>query len=178
VLRPTRRWTRQEQDAQLASAPLYVYAAPTTTLLNALAADYTRLTGEAVRGWRRRNLIASAYRVHGPDFRAFVADRFRETGTTTNLLWDVRCSRPRLQSAVGTAIATHGVPSPPLGPTALDCGCPVDRLIIGLVYCVGHRPMFDARDCRRHDRRASNPEAARFFPAETVVPGIRTGRES
>ena len=46
-----------------------------------------------------------------------------------------------------------------------DCGCDEADLLAGLIYCAAHRPRFDLKSHRRFDRRPSNPDATRFFPA-------------
>lgn len=178
---PVERWTRPESEANIASAPRFSQPAPPREQLNALVAGYARITGDLVRGPAKRNLIAACYRVHGEDFLSLVAELFRATGTATNLLGEIRCMSPRVRSAAVTAISTPstfttsgtqtGEPRrvgglPQRADKVLDCGCPVDGLLPGLIYCADHRLAFDGRDRRRHDRRPSNPEAARFFAAD------------
>lgn len=178
-----RRWTSAERDAHIAAAPVFSFAAPTPEQLDALVEGYTAITRDSVRVWGKRNLIATCYRVHGDDVLKLIAERFRATRTITNLLGDIRCM-PRRRP--GIAVASAGVaPSPasatPVVPTRqlertvdraeqmareqLHCGSPTERLLVDLVYCRDHEPVFDGRDERRHDRRPSNPEAARFFAA-------------
>lgn len=178
MLRPVaRRWTRQEFQAHLASAPRFFHDAPTRDRLDALEAWYTRLTGEPGGRAGRRNLLAAGHRVHGPDYEAFVADRFHETGTTTNLLGEVRCASPRTSRLAAPSSMPSVASSWRVDRVALDCGCPVGRLLPLLVYCEGHRPPFDPTDAWRHDRRSSNPEAVRFFSREAPL-GSRGGGNS
>jgi hypothetical protein len=156
VLRPPiRRWTAEERTARIAAAPSFSYPPPSDLELAALVEGYVRITGEPVRRGGQRNLIATGYRVHGLDYLTLLEETYRATGTT-NLLGEVRCTPPRpnvqIQSET-TASLRH----------ALDCGCRLEALLLGLVYCADHRPPFNGDDRRRHDRRPSNPEAARFF---------------
>jgi hypothetical protein len=77
----TRRWTRQETVARVASAPPFRHPSPDELLLRELVAGYEHITGDAVRRPAKRNLIAACHRVHGDAFLPLVAHRFASTGT-------------------------------------------------------------------------------------------------
>jgi hypothetical protein len=197
VLRPAeRRWTKAELDARIAAAPPFSFGPPTPERLEALVAGYVRLTGDPVGRSAKRNFLAACFRMHGEDTLGVIAERYRVTGTITNLLGAVRClprrTRPTTNAAPGAAplspIAIQVVSAPRrvpamdrtvlLAQAPFDCGCPLERLLPDLVYCRDHVPAFDGRDERRHDRRASNPEAARFFelPPMAARAGNRDAR--
>lgn len=67
---------------------------------------YEQITGGRVHRQLQRNLIAACYRVHGDDFLPLVRQWFARTGTTTNLLGELRVLPPRelgpIQAAPGS----------------------------------------------------------------------------
>jgi hypothetical protein len=124
-----------------------------------IAAVNTAITGAPTDRARKRNLIAAAYRTVGPDFFEVVKARFAETRTETNLLLDLRSGWRPGRSGVQDQGKQEGS-----GRMPADCGCPDPALLPGLIHCQRHRPRYDPTSTRRYDRRASNPDAARFFP--------------
>jgi hypothetical protein len=133
----TTRWTRAETRARIASARPLRWPSPDGDRLERLIAGYERITGEHVNRPRHRsaqvNLIAVCYRVHGDAFLEVLADWYLATGTTVNLLGQVRCAppaesiAPRSPSAVmpkddrpsETAPIPGRQPSADLGPLVL-----------------------------------------------------------
>jgi hypothetical protein len=102
----TRRWTREETLARVATGPEFRHLNPTPTQLDDLVRGYEQATGVRVRRQPQRNLIAACYRVHGDDFLLLVRQWFARTGTTTNLLGELRVLPPRelgpIQAAPGS----------------------------------------------------------------------------
>lgn len=190
-----RRLSRADVDERIAVAPPFGYPAPSRAQSDVLIRGYSRITRDPVTSQAKRNLLEAAYRVHGTDFLAVVAATFRTSGTALDLLLDVRCLEPRRQSgANGHAAATdqdfnrrngatdvvggHGRLASPIransqpgrAPLTGDCGCPMEQLLEGLIYCAGHRPHFDGRSDTRYDRNPSNPAAARFAESSLQPP--------
>ena len=141
-------------QVRIASAPPLRYAPPDHPLLEELVAGYSHITGDPVRGARKRNLVATSYRVHGDDFLPLAQRLFARTGTATNLLGEIRCLAPLL---------ARRVVGEPLGGTGEPASQPASELLPGLIYGEHNRPPFDPTSTRRYDRRPSNPDAAAFF---------------
>lgn len=143
---------------------------------------YTAITGDPAKTRGKKQLLAACFRVHGPDTLAYIEYMYQESGTVTNLLGVLRSADP---PPAGEPVA-HPAPdaSNPVAPPASTpvprastavtvrrpfdvatwdgCRCPVETLLPDLIYCDAHRPPFGTGDAR-HDRRTSNPRAARFF---------------
>jgi hypothetical protein len=105
------------------------------------------------------NMLAAAYRVHGPDTVATLAELFEERGSTVNLLGTLRCTPPRAERIAQSplheqATLTSAASSSELS-RAFHAGppCPVDLALPNLVYCHAHRPPFDPMSIVRSDRR-------------------------
>jgi hypothetical protein len=161
----TRRWSAEETKARVASAPLFEYPPPDESVLGELVAGYTHIAGDPVRTQRKRNLVATCYRVHGDEFLPLVQRLFAKSGTATNLLGQIRClapSRTSWHSEKKTMNET--APIAPLASEALP----------GLIYSAENRPRFDSISKRRYDRHPSNPDAAGFF-AEGELTTARAG---
>jgi hypothetical protein len=145
---------------------------------------YEHVTGDVVRRQAQRNLIAACYRVHGDDLLPLVLETFERTGTAINLLGELRVLRPRQprpaadpDSPTPSDRNRHQTGASVVGgqvrldqPAQVDpdsawCGCPEEVLRPGLLYCEDHQPRFGSAPTLRHDRRESNPAAARFFAA-------------
>lgn len=182
--RATSRASRSNRTVALeriAAAPPFTVAAPTRQESARLAASYTAITGDRVTSQAKLNLLSAAYRVHGAGFSALLATVFRERGSVNDLLLELRTRAPlhRPEAADTPARSIRRLPpqdsreqpgrrrAASSSPESLNCGCPPDQLLPGLLYCGKHRPLFDPSRPFRHDRRASNPAASRFFPRRT-----------
>lgn len=146
-----KRWSSAETKARIAGAPEFGFPSPPRPLLDALVAEYETLTGDPVRTFPKRNLLAACYRVHGPATTAFIADEFARRGTAANLLGFIRTSPPRPSEA---QVLRERHSAPP---------CPAEECLPHLIYCAGHRPPFDRTSTLRYDCRPSNPGAAVYF---------------
>lgn len=187
MLRPhVRRWTREQTADRVAQAPDMAFDRIDGAELDELCRAYTAITGDPVSTHGKKRLVAACHRMHGPDTLAVIEHIFRETGTATNLLGLVRTARPSMAARpIAAPTADQQAPSPgPSGhmpasaplprfvPITIDiatwdgCRCPLDRLLPDLIYCPDHRPAFGATGETRHDRRPSNPRAARFFAGD------------
>ena len=91
----TRRWTRDETRARVVDGPEFPHPRPTPSQLDDQVHGYEQATGDRVRTQAKRNLLAACYRLHGDDFLPLVAEWFGRTGTTTNLLGELRVLPPR-----------------------------------------------------------------------------------
>jgi hypothetical protein len=180
----TRRWTREETRARATGGPEFRFPSPDRSQLDALVADYERITASTVRRLAQRNLIATCYRVHGYHLLPLVLEWFDRTGTTTNLLGELRRLPPRdsvpaapttvadvSSSRQGAAAKTttraservdHDAPRSLADAESAWCGCPEEGLRPGVLYCSAHYRYGYAGKLRL-DRRESNPAAARFF---------------
>ena len=105
-----RRWTKAERDARIAAAPPFSFAPPAPKEIEALIAGHVRIAGDPVRSWGKQNLIATCYRVHGEDTLDVIAERYRVTGTVTNLLGDVRCLPRRTHRRTDAAPSARPLP--------------------------------------------------------------------
>lgn len=142
-------------------APRFVQGWLDEATLDRLCAGYTSITGVRIASPSKRRLLAGAARGAGVHFLEWVRARFEQTGTERNLLADIRGGwRPVAVPTAQLAAQESGLPGHDPW-----CGCSIDRLLPGLLYCEGHRPAFDGRSRVRYDRRRSNPDAARFFAA-------------
>lgn len=187
---PLKRWTRAQTADRVAQAPDMVFDRIDGPDLDELCRAYTAITGDPVRTPGKRQLVAACHRIHGPDTIAVIGQILRETGTVTNLLGLVRIAPPRPAAAERPAppaldrqASRPGpmvrLPAPPplprVVPATIDiatwdgCRCPLDRLLPDLIYCDAHRPVSGATGTARHDRRSSNPRAARFFAVDSVA---------
>ncbi len=174
---PARRWTRAQVADRIADAPGLEHGWIEGAELDALCEAYTAITGDPVRTGRKKQLVAAVSRVHGADTLAYIEEVFRATGTATNLLGLLRTVDPRPKPVPvhphpggttrgGDLPATSPVTSAAarVDPASWDgCRCLLDRLGQDLIYCADHRPAFGSVGSARHDRRPSNPLAARFF---------------
>jgi len=140
-----------------------------------------------VRSPKKRNLIAAVYRVHGDDLLPLVLEWFARTGTTTNLLGELRELPPRdsaplvpprvsgvlpdRQDAADQAGSRGGegvhedLPPNQADADSAWCGCPEEELRPGVLYCDAHRPAYGSKPKTQYDRKPCNPAAARFFAA-------------
>lgn len=182
---PARRWTRAQVAERIADAPGLQHGRIDGTELDALCEAYTDITGDPVRTHRKKQLVAAVYRVHGADTLAYIEEVFRDTGTATNLLGLLRTVDPRPAPAaehadLGGTTRSSDLPASPSVTSAVaktdqaswdGCRCPVDELLQELIYCAEHRPAFGSIGSARHDRRPSNPLAARFF-TDVEIDGI------
>ncbi len=100
----TRRWTTEETLARVATGPEFRHLDPSPSLLDDMVHGYEQATGVRVRRQPQRNLIAACYRVHSDDFLPLVREWFARTGTTTNLLGELRVLPPR-ESGPSQAVA-------------------------------------------------------------------------
>jgi hypothetical protein len=152
----TRRWTRAETKAHIAAGPLFRFPPPEEELLDELCAGYTTITKDPVRSPAKRDLVATGYRVHGSDYLAVVEQRFRELGTVTNLLGEVRAT-PAVDDPDSVALDDQDAEVPEPVAAAMPAELPA------LVYSPTERPPFDPTSNRRYDRHPSNPAAGGFF---------------
>lgn len=170
------RWRAGVLQSRIPAAPRFRYDRPSKDLLDEQVQGYVEITGDPVRTDRpnKRNLIATCYRVHGPDFLPYVADYFRVKGSAQNLLGVLRQAAPRLAEDGAdrpieepvrrpTAIASQREPTVSAGHVGMPC--PIDHSRPGVVYCVDHRPVFDPTSTRRYDRRLSNPQFGHLLDA-------------
>jgi hypothetical protein len=160
--RATRRWSAEETRARIATAPLFEYPSPDAALLEELVSGYTHLTGDPVRRPKKRNLVATCYRVHGDDFLPLVQRLFTRHGTAVNLLGQIRCLAP---SKTGWPAEEESMDGPArMAPSASEP-------LLGVIYSEENRPRFDPTSKRRYDRHPSNPDAAGFFTkGESTTP--------
>jgi hypothetical protein len=89
--------------ARVATGPEFRYLNPTPSQLEEQVRGYEQITGSRVLRQPQRNLIAACYRVHGDDFVALVREWFARTGTTNNLLGELRVLPPRTAASSATA---------------------------------------------------------------------------
>jgi hypothetical protein len=187
MLRTTaKRISRDELETVIEQAPRFRAKWLTDEELDRVCAQYTAITGARVASPAKRRMVAAACRTVGADFLAVVEAQFQRTDTETNLLVDLRGGRtvgppratltanldlktkPDRPAAVRAEDKSAGIARPA---GSLDCGCDESLLRPGLIYCARHHPRFDPTSKRRHDRRRSNPDAARFFGDEPPPPG-------
>jgi hypothetical protein len=143
------------------------------------------ISGQRIRSVYQRDLLAACYRVHGADVVPYIAEEFRVQGTTQNLLGIIRCAPPR-EMGIARPLADNEV-KPRTDPDAVagvrDTAfegasghdgppCPIERCLPNLIYCDDHRLAFDPASRRRYDRRASNPDAARYFADHAQTAGF------
>lgn len=184
---------------------MFPHPSPRPLELDGLVRGYEEITGDIVRSPRKRNLIATCYRVHGDDFLSLVRETFGRTGTATNLLGQLRVQPPREGDPVkavtldSTEAAAPGSPSSSDGrrdqtvmstvggqvrqgqPNPVEagsgwCGCPEEDLRPDVLYCAAHRPMFGSAPKLRYDRLESNPAASRFFAVTARQPAFGAPR--
>lgn len=190
----TRRWTHEETRARATAGPQFRLPGPDRSLLDALVAGYERITVSTVRRPAQRNLIAACYRVHGEDFLRLVEETFARTGTTTNLLGELRVLQAGDSAPVALTATTVMItdfsnghvdvtrqaaqeiepPDRPATKSLADgvsawCGCCEEELRPDLLYCSAHYRYGYAGKLRL-DRRESNPAAARFLAANHTAP--------
>lgn len=108
----TRRWTREETLARVATGPEFPHPSPTPSELDSQVRGYEHITACRVRHQPQRNLIAACYRVHGDDFLPLVREWFERTRTTTNLLGELRVLPPRESGPIQAAPGSTGVVEP------------------------------------------------------------------
>jgi hypothetical protein len=154
------RWTKAELDARIAAGPSFSYPGPTPADVDDLATRYEAVTSERLVRRKGLNMLAAAYRVHGPDTVAFLADLFDERGSTVNLLGILRCSPPRAGRHAPSASDQQPIQS---GPTRPDGDirplahtgppCPTEVALPDVTYCGAHRPLSDPASTIRYDRR-------------------------
>ncbi len=187
MLRTTaNRISRDELETVIEQAPPFRRDWLTEEELDRVCAQYTAITCARVSTPAKRRMVAAACRTVGPEFLAVVEGEFRRTGTETNLLADLRGGRvggpgsatsaahsdPKTEPDRPAAIQPKTKSSATARPSvSLDCGCAALLLLPDLIYCAWHRPTFDPTSNRRHDRRRSNPDAARFVGVEPPPPG-------
>jgi hypothetical protein len=177
----TKRISGSELEQVIAQAPRFRRKWLTDEELDQVCARYTAITGVRVASAAKRRMVATACRTVGPDFLAVVEAHFRRTGTEVNLLAELRGGhelRPGSPTSTTPTDLPATSPRPaairPAGrsagvagrPGSLDCGCDESVLLPGLIYCTAHQPPFEPTSALRHDRRRSNPGAARFFADE------------
>lgn len=186
-----RRSTRRETLERVRQAPRFSTDWVPDVIVDALATAYREITGARSVSRGQRNMLAACHRVHGDDTVALLRDMFRSRGTTTNLLLDVRTAARRTDGQSPAAAPFHRPPDvrampaahappqaprptgsvadPQVGSTAdrSGCGCPIERLLDGLVYCAEHAPAFRLGSDARYDRR---PLAVAGAPAGTNEP--------
>lgn len=184
-----RRWTAAETRSRVSDAPTFRFGPPTDTLLDRLVQEYQRITGDQIRTWRKRNLLAACYRVHGADVVPYIAEQFADQGTAQNLLGVIRCAAPRWMEDQPLAVDPVGgrtdvqpvsfVLDGGLGRTPDHVGlpCPIELCHPNLIYCGDHFPPFDPTS-RRYDRHPSNPDAAPYFGDLTDPSGSRPAADS
>lgn len=166
------RWRSDELKSSIPTAPLFDFDPPSRELLDELVREYVAITGDRVERPKKRDLVATCYRVHGPDFIPFVRDFFRAEGSAQNLLGVLRRAPQRhpaddFDTFVGVEpgdVALDAHPRPPH--TAMPC--PVEKCLPGLIYCADHRPPYDPSSKRRYDRRSPTPDVAPHFAAEDL----------
>jgi hypothetical protein len=135
---------------RIASAPLFRYPPPDKALLEELVVGYTHITGDPVRRPKKRNLVATCYRVHGDDFLPLVLRLFVRNGTASNLLGEIRC------------LAPSQITWPPEGGSMDETGGqapPASEAVPGLIYSAENGLGSDPTSKPRHDRHVSNDEA-------------------
>lgn len=157
-----RRWSNAETKKRIEGGPSFGFDPPASELLARLVQYYEAVTGDPVRTRKKRNFVATAYRVHGSDFVPLLEEEFTRLGTAANLLGVLR-SMPRRNEGV-----QEGPPGKAPQTTAADHEgppCPVEQCIADVIYCGAHRPRFDPTSRRRWDRHLSNPDAAVYFQA-------------
>jgi len=86
----TRRWSREEMQALLPSAPNYRLGWVDDVVLTEVVARYEAITSDRVASRPKRNLVAACYRVHGEDFLPLVMFLFASRDTARNLLGEIR----------------------------------------------------------------------------------------
>jgi hypothetical protein len=91
----TKRWTREETRTRAAVSPEFRYPSPDPGQMDDLVRQYELATGDRVRTQPKRNFLAACYRVHGDDLLPYAAELLQRTGTTTNLLGELRTREPR-----------------------------------------------------------------------------------
>lgn len=114
MLRTSRsRWTTNERDQHIATAPPFGHLPPSSEKLADLVRRYVALTGDPIRpeAPKKRNLLAACYRVHGDDVMAVLAHEFVASGTAINLLGKIRRQPPRRPDPVLVGAADGERPS-------------------------------------------------------------------
>lgn len=151
------RWTRDQLANRVAESPEFVYDSPSPEHLTELVRAYERITRDPVRSLRKRNLIASAYRVRGPSLLDFIANGFAAQGSATNLLGLARTTTARFDRPAHRSTA-RSTPAPirdsSTGVQDHDgLPCPDGLCLPSVIYCAHHCPPFDGKSRRRYDRR-------------------------
>ena len=120
---------------------------------------YEAITRDPVRRPAKRNFIAACYRVHGPELLERVRSRFVATGTATNLLGDLRTSKPEAFDAITADPIPDSAPPPPRS---------AGSALPGLTYSDAERQHVGVDPKRQHVRRPPNPDTASFFTADEL----------
>lgn len=149
---PATRWTARETQSMVATAPPFSYGKPSGELLNDLAAGYREITDHWLRTPKQRNLLAAAYRVHGPRLLEVVRSTFADLRTSVNLLGTVRATPAQVMDPGPAASARTESGDP--APDHDGIPCPVEQCLTGVVFCQAHFPKFDPTSTIRYDRRS------------------------
>ncbi len=154
----------------MAGAPPFLHPSPDKSALQEMVLGYEAITRDPVRRPGKRNLVASSYRLHGPDFLDRVRILFIEIGSATNLLGILRTTAPEIFDARDADQVQRESPSPPRPVT--------DVLVHPTVTRVKSAP-FDPTSTRRYDLDPWKPnEGGLFDQSELGEPPARspTGR--
>jgi hypothetical protein len=141
-------------------APPFEFDPPAGEVVDELALGYQELTHQAIRTQKQRNLLATCYRVHGPDFLVVASRLFDELGTTQNLLGMIRAAR---RSSVHVQSLSDRILPAEATSDRAGGGCPVASCVRTLVPCSLHAP-HDGKSKFRYDRPAHAPNGLPLMP--------------
>ncbi|HEV2006689.1 MAG TPA: hypothetical protein VGQ85_08765, partial [Candidatus Limnocylindrales bacterium] len=150
--------------ARTAAAPPFRFGRPDEGTLDELVRGYEHITADPVRRPKKRNYLATCFRVHSDDFLPLVQRLFTTTGTATNLLGIIRGLSPsEAVRLLGAAAADDLDDEEAAG--ANDAG----GSLPDLPRTTESRPDVNPTSISHSDRRPSNPDAGFFSEDELGV---------